>query len=452
MKHARIVRYVLETPWAIRPEALGAILEAVSLYAEGGRFPADQLAERIGSGPAGRPPEKQGAVAVLPLYGTIMPRANLFSEISGGTSLQRFGAAFREAIADDSIGSILLDVDSPGGMVDLVPETAAEIRAARGRKPIVAVANTEAASAAYWIASQAEELVVTPSGMVGSIGVFALHDDISRMQANMGWKTTLISAGRFKTEGNPFEPLSDEAQAAIQSMADEYYGMFVGDVARGRSVGPADVRRGFGEGRMVTARTALAEGMADRVATFEAVLADLVRGRSPVSRPKARGSADAAADHQELEQIHLVLDSQLLVHSLVAVAIPSHDTEVIDEPWDGPAEEAKIPNDSGQSVLERMYAWRDGEADADAKAAYALPHHKVVDEEPGPANVRGVRNALARLPQSRVPSSEHPAVRRHLQVHLDAFNDEESSSASILPGAERLLRYPAIRQAVRPAP
>jgi len=283
-KYPQIVRAVSEAAWAIRPERLAVILELVAMRAAGERLSPDEVRARIGAGPARRQTVTAGAVAVLPLYGVMIPRATLLSQMSGGTSVSDFSALFDQAMNDPDIDAILLDIDSPGGMTDLVPELADQIREARGEKPIVAIANTDAASAAYWIAAQADELVVTPSGMVGSIGVFAAHEDISAMQEMEGISTTLISAGKFKVENSPFAPLSDEARAAIQERVDAFYGMFVADVAAGRRVSEKAVREGFGEGRIVTAEAALAAGMVDRVATFDETLQGLITG------PAARSS------------------------------------------------------------------------------------------------------------------------------------------------------------------
>lgn len=288
-RYPRVVRAVAETPWAIVPGVLATIVDLVSFRAAGGLLSDEEIDGRIGAGPAARPAVMAGGVAVIPIYGVIQPRSSLMSRQSGGTSLDAFTSALRAAVGSSQVGQILLDVDSPGGMVDMVPEAAAEIRAARARKPVVAVANTDAASAAYWLASQASELVVTPSGQVGSIGVFAAHEDRSRREEMLGFRTTLVSAGRHKTEGNPFEPLSDEARATIQARVDDYYGMFVSDVARGRKVAVGAVRDGFGEGRMVGARAAVAAGMADRVATFDATLAAMVRA--------SRAALPAAAEN-----------------------------------------------------------------------------------------------------------------------------------------------------------
>lgn len=296
-EHARypnVLRHVAETPWAIIPDRLAVIVEVLSLRAGGVRLSDGEIADRIGAGPAGKRPYSSGAVAVLPIYGVIEPRADAFTKISGGTSLVGFQQALAQAVNDPQVDAIMLEIDSPGGSTDLVAETAQMVRDARQVKPVWAVANTLAASAAYWIGSQADELSVTPSGEVGSIGVLAAHQDVSVLQEKAGIKTTLVRAGRFKADTNPFEPLSDEAREALQQRVDEFYGMFVRAVARGRGVSVDSVRSGFGEGRVVTASQALAEGMVDRVETFEQALGRLARG-------PAKGKANASA--QDLDGV-----------------------------------------------------------------------------------------------------------------------------------------------------
>lgn len=277
--YPQIIRAISETPWAMLPSAFAALREVVSLRLEGIVLSAEEITERVSAGPGSREVSHQGAIAVLPIYGAIFPRANLMSEFSGGTSLDSFGRALDAAVADPEVSTILLDVNSPGGSVDLMPETVAKLREARKRKPIVAVANTMAASAAYWLASQADEIVVSPSARVGSVGVIAAHDDESAMWESEGIKTTLIHAGKYKTEANPFEPLTDEARATIQTLVDEVYGWFVSDVAKGRGVGRKAVEAGFGQGRLVGAQAAVDAGMADRVGTLEGTIARLGAGR-----------------------------------------------------------------------------------------------------------------------------------------------------------------------------
>lgn len=288
MKYTRIIEAATSTPWAILPAKLAIIQDLIAFRAAGGKLTDFEIRERVGAYDAAT--ARRGltnGVAVIPIMGTIMPRANLMSEYSGGTSVQGLTKQLRAALADPEVGSILLDIDSPGGQVSNVPELAAEILASRGDKPIVAVANTLAASAAYWLAASADEIVVSPSAEVGSIGVLAMHEDVSGMLEREGVKVNFIHAGKYKVEGNPYEPLTDEARGAIQSRVDDYYEMFVSAVAKGRGVTPAAVRGGFGEGRVVGAKEAVRLGMADRVATLDETIARLQNGRRRSSKTGA---------------------------------------------------------------------------------------------------------------------------------------------------------------------
>lgn len=283
VRYPHVLRAFAESPWAIVPERLEAIREMLAVRASGGVFTEEEIRLRIGArtpAPRGR---ARGSVAVIPLYGVLAPRADMFTQVSGGTSLQGFQAALREAASDASVDAILLDVDSPGGSTDQVAETAELVRAVGKQKPVWAVANTDANSAAYWIASQATRFSVTPSGTVGSIGVFAAHQDVSARDEKDGVKTTLVSAGKFKVEHSPFEPLTDEAREAIQGRVNEFYGMFVKDVARGRRVSVDAVRQGFGEGRVQTAKQAVEQGMVDAVETLDEALAGVARAAAKPS-------------------------------------------------------------------------------------------------------------------------------------------------------------------------
>ena len=280
----RLKSYVLdaflETPWAIMPHKLVTLEEIVARHVTGEKLDAEEVQARIHG--ARRPENRQiGSVAVLPLFGTIFPRANLMTDMSGATSAERFGAQFTELINDPNIDAIVLDVDSPGGQVNGIEEVSRKIFEARGTKPIVAVANHTMASAAYWVATAADEVVVTPSGEVGSIGVFAVHKDFSGALEQQGVKISLISEGKYKTEGNPYEPLAEEARAAIHTRVGESYDAFVTAVARNRNVEPVTVRNGFGEGRVVGARQAVELGMADRVGTLEETVQLLFKRNIP---------------------------------------------------------------------------------------------------------------------------------------------------------------------------
>jgi signal peptide peptidase SppA len=226
-----------------------------------------------------------------------------------------FREAFREALADDDITSILIEIDSPGGRADLVAETADEIRAARGQgKPIVAIANTLAASAAYWIASAADEVVVTTGGLVGSIGTYITHLETSKFDEDLGFTYTLISAGKYKTDGNELQPLSDSARENYQQIVEAFNDLFIAGVADGRGVDEDTVRNGYGEGHVLPPDAALAEGMVDRIETYEQTVARLIAGRGPGARsplaaatPAATARLDAPDPAAQLEQPELPL-------------------------------------------------------------------------------------------------------------------------------------------------
>lgn len=275
---ATVLGWVRATPWAVTPTMLATILEIARRHASGEKLSAADIAARIGD--RQRPTGSiQGDIAVLPMYGVVVPRANLMSEVSGATSAEAFGRAFTAAMNDQRIGAVVIDTDSPGGSVAGVDELSRLIYDARGTKPIVAVANHLMASAAYWIGTAADELVMTPSAEVGSVGVFAAHEDVSAAQEKAGVRVTLVSAGEFKTQGNPYEPLTEEALATIQARVDDYYGMFVKAVARNRGVSVAAVREDYGKGLAFGAAQALAAGMVDRIETLDQTLVRLAKGQ-----------------------------------------------------------------------------------------------------------------------------------------------------------------------------
>ena len=262
---------VSSTPWAMLPSKLAVIQELFNRRSNG-HSPSKEEIRAAVEMQHGDTPSANG-VAVIPVYGSIAQRMGMFDDFSGGTSCEAITKSLRAALADESVKTIVLDIDSPGGTVTGVPELAAEILAARARKPIIAVSNGMAASAAYWIASSASRLVCIPSGEVGSIGVFTMHQDVSGMLDREGVKVTIIKAGANKAEGNPYEPLSDDTKADIQDGVDKFYQMFTAAVAKGRGVSQSTAKSAsFGQGRMLMANDALAAGMIDEVATLDQVL------------------------------------------------------------------------------------------------------------------------------------------------------------------------------------
>jgi len=212
-------------------------------------------------------------LAVIPIQGPITKHATFMSALFGGTTIDTLRAQVAEARADRSVRGVLLLVDSPGGGVYGVDETAAAIADLAKSKPVVAFTSTMAASAAYWLMSGASRIVAAPSAEVGSIGVFAVHFDQSKALELAGITPTLVKAGTHKAEANPFHPLSDEDRAAMQVRIDQYYALFTRRVARGRGVSVESVRSGFGEGRVVLASDALQAGMVTDIGDWADALA-----------------------------------------------------------------------------------------------------------------------------------------------------------------------------------
>ena len=283
----RILNAFGSAAWAMEESKLEAICAFLEFRAKGGQLSREEVravtAARAGQIKAG------GGVVVIPIVGVITQRANLLSEYSGGTSTEKLAAQIDQALASADVGAIVFDVDSPGGDISGVPEIAAKIYAARGKKRTIAVVNSAMHSAAYWIGSAAEEIAITPSGMAGSIGILWVHTEYSEMEAALGIKTTILRAGKYKAEGNPVEPLSDGARDRMQAIVDDYYEDFVAAVARHRGTTAEAVRKGYAQGSILTAKRAVAEGLADRVATLEAVLAEL--GIQPATLSMARAKA-----------------------------------------------------------------------------------------------------------------------------------------------------------------
>ena len=296
----------LTTPWALMPERLQAMSGILTRWSAG-EPPNEETLFQVNTDRLIRDTRKQMAaastgtgIAVLPLYGVVTQRGNMVDDISGpgSTSTQQFTSVLRQMLTDDTVGQILIDIDSPGGSVYGVSELASEIVKARAQKPVIAVANSLAASAAYWIGCSASEFYVTPGGEVGSIGVWQAHFDYSKALEEEGVKPTLISAGKFKVEGNPYVPLDEQARAFMQSRVDDYYNAFVEAVAVGRGVSISDVRDGMGEGRVLGPDAALAMNMVDGISTFDEVLAKMqssIKTSVPRGQSRLKQARDALA-------------------------------------------------------------------------------------------------------------------------------------------------------------
>ena len=363
-QYPQITKAVYERPWAIQPAMLAVIEEIVRLRAIGSPLTEEEIEARVSAaqnGPRNGAQRAQG-VAVVPLYGVITQRANLMSAMSGGTSVEQLTRNLSEAIADPDIGAIVLDVDSPGGSVEGVTEAAATLRAMRGRKPIVAVANQQMASAAYWIASQADEVIASPSAQVGSIGVFGTHVDQSKADEQAGEKYTIVSAGKGKTSTNPHLPLTDDGLAELQALADDYYSLFVSDVTAGRGVTAEKVTDEW-QAKLFSAKRALAGGLVDRIETLDATVRRLVVQANQTSL--AAQHALASAGLTASEQIAVLMTSLSAEERSAVLAQHGTDAPSADAD-DTPRDERDETGEPAEAQASPRLSGGPEEVDADA--------------------------------------------------------------------------------------
>jgi signal peptide peptidase SppA len=213
--------------------------------------------------------------AIIPVYGFLTKRtlsvSSPFAGFFGTTSYEEISTNLRDALDNPLVEKIILDVDSPGGEVNGVFDLCDEICVARHQKLIEAIANNDAFSAAYAIASSAAKLWITRTSGVGSIGVIATHIDQSAFDKKEGIKITPIFAGEHKNDLTPHEPLSDAAMAAMQGEIDRLYGLFAETVSRNRGLLAAQIRAT--EAAMFFGENAVNAGLADGFCTLDELLA-----------------------------------------------------------------------------------------------------------------------------------------------------------------------------------
>lgn len=212
---------------------------------------------------------RRGSVAIVAIDGTMFPKANLFTELSGGTSTEQVGLDLNAALADPGVGSILLHIDSPGGAANDIHALADMVRAGREIKPITAYVANLGASAAYWVASAASEIVCDEMALLGSIGVVAA---VPNPHAEDDRDITFVSS---QSPLKRPDPTSAEGKGEIQTTLDDMAAIFIGAVAANRGTTPETVAATFGQGGLFIARKAVAAGMADRIGSFEALVAEL---------------------------------------------------------------------------------------------------------------------------------------------------------------------------------
>jgi len=265
---------VVSSPWAITADIFNVLQNVYLSHLQGKKIDVAGL----GISPENKEKtlEVFDNVGVIHLNGVIAKKMNMFSKISGGVSTQLVAKAIKTLMADESIDSIILNIDSPGGTVDGTQELAQLVREMRNVKPIITYSDGTMASGAYWIGSAANEMYIS-SGVsrVGSIGVYTQHTDISKAEEMEGIKTTEIFSGKYKASGSSHKPLSADDKEYIQAELDYIYSLFVNEVAENRGTSAEVVLRDMADGRIFIGQKAIDAGLVDGFNSFDNLLASM---------------------------------------------------------------------------------------------------------------------------------------------------------------------------------
>jgi ClpP class serine protease len=268
----RITRALISQPWAITEDYLRLMLAIAQRESLDVAAVETQLGRKLEN--TYTVTERNG-VAIIPVVGPIFRYANLFTQISGGTSVQLLARDFQAALHNPDVRSILLNIDSPGGEANGIAEFAQMIYDARATKPVTAYVGGLGASAAYWIASAAGELVANDTAMLGSIGTIVTVDD-----PNEDGEFTFVS---HQSPRKKMDPTTEQGAGDIQGLVDALSQVFVETVARNRGVSADAVLADFGQGGILVGKSAVAAGMADRLGSFEGTLAQMSGRATPTA-------------------------------------------------------------------------------------------------------------------------------------------------------------------------
>lgn len=277
---------------------------------------------------------KQGDVGVISIAGPLVPGDKWYNRYIGVTGYGEIRAALVHAAKDPSIGAILLDVNSGGGAVSGVTDVVDLIKTVDAQvKPVHSFSDGMVASAAYWIASSARTIHIGKVTEAGSVGVLTVHKEISKAMADSGIKATVLRAGEFKALGNPYEPLSDKAEAEIKGQLDQMYRLFVSTVAENRGVSYEVADTTMAQGRVFIGDSALTVRLVDGVSNFDNVVSNI------------QGAIDAVKSHSQYGgnfQKGTTLKTALTQQQLAAMAegagfavtetAPVVDAPVVDAP------------------------------------------------------------------------------------------------------------------------
>jgi ClpP class serine protease len=287
-----VLNRIASEPWAITPGALREFIGVAARVNPDLGALQKTMAEPYKGAANGW--VREGNVGILPVRGDIFRYADLFTYLCGGTTVEDLAYDFNAMLGDPAVEGIVLEVDSPGGMLAGIGEFADMIYRARGTKPIVAHVTNLGASAAYYIAAAADEVAISRAGMVGSIGVLMTWLDTSKMDEALGVEEIVIvsSQSPYKVP----DVRNDEHRQRLQSYVDRHADIMIGDLGRFRDVTKTKVVEDFGRGDLLIGKAAVDAGMAARVATLEQTIRSVSSGRAAarIARDGPGPAADSA--------------------------------------------------------------------------------------------------------------------------------------------------------------
>ncbi len=285
-----------DTLWGMSPRALESAIRRIDgmrmtdtsgMHGTDGALQAAVTGRNIEPMPGTRTAGIWSGVAVIPVRGMIRPQHGFMS----GTSLRSLASDLTAALDSREVTAIVLDIESPGGQVTGLDEISDMIYGARGQKPIIAhCGGGMIASAALWIASACNEVVLTGSAEIGSLGVVATYIDWKAFDERVGIKEIEIVSSQSPKK-RP-DPTTDDGLAIIQTRIDAIADVFVDHVARNYGIPRARVLSDFGQGDLLVGEAAVTAGLAARLATFDDLMEELASsGRNSSAFPSGIGAS-----------------------------------------------------------------------------------------------------------------------------------------------------------------
>lgn len=279
--------------WAMEPKALASLCGRVSQMAA---IPIAISEIKIETK---RPMQINGDVATIIVSGVLMKSVPSFFKWFGidATEYGQITEQINEALGNGNVSSIFLHISSPGGTVAGVSETASAIAAANKQKPVTAYIEDLGASGAYYLASQAGSIIANPNGEIGSIGVYSVYEDLSKMAEMEGSKVIIISSGEHKGMGVPGAPITENQIAAVQGVIDGMADNFVSAVAMGRKMS-RDKAKELATGQTWIASAALKLGLIDSITNGINGISDFPKKTTKTNQTNSKGKTMSETETQ----------------------------------------------------------------------------------------------------------------------------------------------------------